>query len=289
MMDKKFYTAIVGATFFMGSSFIASKILLKTVPPFSLVGLRFLVAAIGTLPIIWLTKQNWRKVSIENWLKIIVIGLLQTAGTMGLLFLSMLYISASSAAVLLFTNPLWVAALSPIVLKESIVFRQIVGLITGILGVALLIGFKPDALELKGNLLGLCSAFCWSAATIYAKKSRVEAPPFVLSAGQMFVGSWVLIALMFVFQEKTDPSVFSDYKSWFWFMWLAIPSSVGSFGLWYVALAKGGAVKASSFLFLTPVFTVILSVLILKTSVSLPQMVGATLVCVALYVVNKRN
>ena len=76
---------------------------------------------------------------------------------------------------------------------------------------------------------------------------------------------------------------------WFWFLWLAIPSSVGSFGLWYVALAKGGAVKASSFLFLTPVFTVILSVLILKTSVSAPQLVGASLVCAALYIVNRRS
>ncbi|MBL7815802.1 MAG: DMT family transporter [Saprospiraceae bacterium] len=288
-MDKKFYAAIVGGTFFMGSSFIASKILLQTIPPFSLVGARFFVAAFGTLPLIWLTKQDWKKVSKTDWLKIAIIGLLQTAGTMGLLFLSMLYISASAAAVLLFTNPLWVAALSPVVLKESITAKQILGLIVGIVGVALLIGFKPDVLELKGNLLGLGSALCWASATIFAKKSRVNAPPFVLSAGQMFVGSWVLLAMLFVFQEKTDPSVFSDGKSWFWFLWLAIPSSVGSFGLWYVALARGGAMRASSFLFLAPVFTVVLSVLILKTSVNAQQMVGAALVCLALYVVNSKK
>jgi drug/metabolite transporter (DMT)-like permease len=289
-MDKKFYAAIVGATFFMGSSFIASKILLKTIPPFSLVGMRFLVAAIATLPIMGLTKQNWRDVSKANWTKVAIIGLLQTAGTMGLLFLSMLYISASAAAVLLFTNPLWVAALSPILLKETITFKQVLGLIAGILGVSLLIGFKPDALELKGNLLGLGSALCWASATIFAKKSRVNVPPFVLSGGQMFVGSLVLLAMLFVFDEKTPPSVYGDFSMWFWFLWLALPSSVGSFGLWYVALARGGALKASSFLFLTPVFTVILSVLILKTSVSMQQFVGAFLVCIALYIVNsKRN
>lgn len=288
-MDKKFYAAIVGGTFFMGSSFIASKILLKTVPPFSLVGMRFLVAAIATLPIIWLTKQNWRNVSKADWAKVAIIGLLQTAGTMGLLFLSMLYISASAAAVLLFTNPLWVAALSPILLKETITVKQITGLIAGMIGVALLIGFKPDALELKGNLLGLSSALCWSSATIFAKKSRVNVPPFVLSGGQMFVGSLVLMAMIFVFNEKTPPSVYGDFSMWFWFLWLALPSSVGSFGLWYVALARGGALKASSFLFLTPLFTVILSVLILKTSVSMQQFLGAVLVCIALYVVNRRS
>ena len=293
-MDKKFYAAIVGATFCMGSSFIASKILLKTIPPFSLVGMRFFVAAIATLPIIWLTKQDWRDISKTDWTKIAIIGLLQTAGTMGLLFLSMLYISASAAAVLLFTNPLWVAALSPIFLKEKIDIQQVIGLVAGIIGVSLLIGFKPDALELKGNLLGLASALCWSAATIFAKRSRLNVPPFVLSGGQMFVGSLILLSMVFVFQEPL-PSVASflamtgDFSTWFWFLWLALPSSVGSFGLWYVALARGGALKASSFLFLTPVFTVILSVLILKTSVSVPQLVGATLVCLALYIVNRKK
>jgi drug/metabolite transporter (DMT)-like permease len=247
------------------------------------------LAAIATLPLIWLTKQNWRAVSKADWLKVTVIGLLQTAGTMGLLFLSMLYISASAAAVLLFTNPLWVAALSPIFLKENIQLRQILGLIAGIVGVSLLIGFNADALELKGNLLGLGSGLCWASATIFAKKSRINMPPFVLSGAQMFVGSLVLMAMIFVFDEKTAPSVYGDSEMWFWFLWLALPSSVGSFGLWYVALARGGALKASSFLFLTPVFTVILSVLILKTSVSPQQFLGAILVCIALYIVNRKS
>lgn len=286
-MQRSFYVAIVGATFFMGSSFVASKILLKTVPPFTLVGWRFLVAAIATLPVIYLSKQSFRGISTTEWRKVAIIGLLQTAGTMGLLFLSMLYISAAASAVLLFTNPIWVAALSPIVLHEKIRTPQYLGLILGILGVALLIGVQSNALEMRGNLLGLGSALCWSSATIYAKKSRVQVPPFVLSLGQMLTGSFVLIAMSFMMQEQYDPSVL-DAQGWFWFLWLAIPSSTGSFGLWYVALSKGGALKASSFLFLAPLFTVILSFLILKTSVSPEQMLGAFLVGLALYIVNKK-
>lgn len=286
-MQRSFYAAIVGATFFMGSSFVASKILLKTVPPFTLVGWRFLVAAIATLPVIYLSKQSFKGILIHEWRKVAIIGLLQTAGTMGLLFLSMLYISAATSAVLLFTNPIWVAALSPFVLHEKIRPPQYIGLILGVLGVALLIGLQANSLEMRGNLLGLGSAFCWSSATIYAKKSRVQVPPFVLSLGQMLVGSFVLIAMSFIMHETYDPSVL-DAQSWFWFLWLAIPSSTGSFGLWYVALSKGGALKASSFLFLAPLFTVILSFLILKTSVSLEQMLGAILVGLALYIVNKK-
>jgi drug/metabolite transporter (DMT)-like permease len=286
MKTNTFYYAIIGATFCMGTSFVASKILLQTIPPFTLVGWRFMLASLATLPLIFLLKQRFQGISIKNWQQIAVIGLLQTAGTMGLLFLSMLYISASAAAVLLFTNPLWVAALSPFILKEKIRPIQYLGLFLGFLGVILLIGFKSNGLEMRGNFLGLASALCWASATLFAKHQQLKVPPFILSFGQMLVGGIVLVSLSF-FSKETYNIATASQADWFWFAWLVLPSSVGSFGLWYVALSRGGALRASSFLFLTPLFTVITSVLVLKTTVSLQQFMGAILVGVALYIVNR--
>jgi drug/metabolite transporter (DMT)-like permease len=281
-----FYVAIVGATFCMGTSFVASKILLQTVPPFTLVGGRFFLAAIATLPVIFLLKQRFDGISTQNWRQIAIVGLLQTAGTMGLLFLSMLYISASTAAVLLFTNPLWVALLSPIILKEKIRTPQYIGLFLGFLGVVLLIGFNANALEMRGNLLGLASAMCWASATLFTKYNQLKVPPFILSFGQMLVGGSVLIVASIFAKESYDVASATP-RDWFWFAWLFLPSSVGSFGLWYVALSRGGALKASSFLFLTPLFTVITSVLVLKTTINQQQLMGAILVGFALYIVNR--
>jgi drug/metabolite transporter (DMT)-like permease len=286
MKTNTFYYAIIGATFCMGTSFVASKILLQTIPPFTLVGWRFVLAALATLSLIFLLKQRFQGISIKSWQQIAVIGLLQTAGTMGLLFLSMLYISASAAAVLLFTNPLWVAALSPFVLKEKIRPIQYFGLFLGFVGVVLLIGLKSNGLEMKGNFLGLASALCWASATLFAKRSSLKVPPFILSFGQMLIGGIVLVFLSF-FSKETYNVATATSQDWFWFAWLVLPSSVGSFGLWYVALSHGGALRASSFLFLTPLFTVITSVLVLKTTVSLQQLIGAALVGVALYIVNR--
>jgi drug/metabolite transporter (DMT)-like permease len=286
MKTNTFYYAIIGATFCMGTSFVASKILLQTIPPFTLVGWRFMLASLATLPLIFLLKQRFQGISIKNWQQIAVIGLLQTAGTMGLLFLSMLYISASAAAVLLLTNPLWVAALSPFVLKEKIRPIQYLGLFLGFLGVILLIGFKSNGLEMRGNFLGLASALCWASATLFAKHQQLKVPPFILSFGQMLVGGIVLVGLSF-FSKETYNIATASHAEWLWFAWLVLPSSVGSFGLWYVALSRGGALRASSFLFLTPLFTVITSVLVLKTTVSLQQFMGAILVGVALYIVNR--
>jgi drug/metabolite transporter (DMT)-like permease len=286
MKKNGFYYAIIGGTFCMGTSFVASKILLQTVPPFTLVGWRFFLAAIATLPLISVLKQRFSGISTQNWQKIAIVGLLQTAGTMGLLFLSMLYITPSAAAVLLFTNPLWVSLLSPIILKERITPPQYFGLFLGFLGVVLLIGFHPDALEMRGNLLGLGAGLCWASATLFAKFQQLKVPPFILSFGQMLVGGIILIGASF-FANETYSIASATANDWFWFAWLVLPSSVGSFGLWYVALSRGGAVKASSFLFLAPLFTVITAVLVLNTVVSFQQLLGAILVGAALYIVNR--
>ena len=112
--NYSFLIAIVGATFLMGSAFVMSKILLKTyhMTPFNLAGWRFFFAALGTLPIVFLTKSSFAEINKSDWTKISMIGLLQTGLTMGFLFLSMVYVSASSAAALLFINPLIVALVS---------------------------------------------------------------------------------------------------------------------------------------------------------------------------------
>jgi drug/metabolite transporter (DMT)-like permease len=181
---------------------------------------------------------------------------------------------------------LWVSLLSPIVLKERITPPQYFGLFLGFLGVVLLIGFHPDALEMRGNLLGLGAGLCWASATLFAKFNQLKVPPFILSFGQMLVGGTVLIGVSF-FANETYSTTSSTPNDWFWFAWLVLPSSVGSFGLWYVALSRGGAVKASSFLFLAPLFTVITAVLVLNTVVSFQQLLGAILVGAALYIVNR--
>src|SRR5262249_29483818 len=111
-LTNGFVPTLVVSTFLMGSSFVAGKILLlQGFEPMVLVGWRFLVAAMATLPFVILSpgSKGGRLVPAGTTLRdagwVFLIGLLQTAAVMGLLFLAMRSISASTAAILLFTNP----------------------------------------------------------------------------------------------------------------------------------------------------------------------------------------
>ncbi len=293
--DTGYYAALVAATFLMGSSFIAGKRLLAGgVPALWLVGWRFLAAAAATLPLAWLDaargpRRTAAALSGRQIGTVVLIGLLQTGAVMGLLFLSMREISAASAAILLFTNPIWVALMARAFLGEALFPARITGLALGIAGVALAVGPGADAGadsgHLRGELLGLASALCWAAATIVNKRASLPMSTWTLTFWQMAIGSLALLGIAYALGEH--PATPFDARQWLWFLWLAIPASTGSFGLWFLALRRGGATRSSGYLFLAPVFTVVLSYLVLDTPVTGVQALGGTLIGAAVWLVNR--
>jgi len=294
--NARFFIILIASTFLMGSSFVSGKILLaQGFPAMSLVGWRFLIAALATLPLVRLDNRSMlaalmpKGIGIRDAALVVVIGLLQTTAVMGLLFVAMRSISASTAAILLFTNPIWVAVLGRIFLGESLHGARVAGLVLGIVGVVLAIGIAGQghaaAGNMTGELIGLASALCWAAATIINKRANLPLGSWALSFWQMLVGAIAVLIIAYASGEHW-PAV-TTHAQWGWFVWLAIPASTGSFGLWFVALNKGGATKTSGYLFLAPLFTVVLSFFVLGTSLSWVQAFGGAMIGVALWLVNR--
>lgn len=280
---------LIAATFLMGSSFPTGKILLAKVPPFSLAGWRFLVAALATMPFaLWSSPvSRWIPVASGSTARGIAVtlslGLLQTAGTMGFLNLALRTLPASTAAILLFSNPIWVALLGRWVLDERLGPRRLAGLLIGVTGVALTVGLSLRG-DTAGVLLGLATSICFAAATLLNKRCKVSIDSWVLSFWQMLVGGLILLSISLLLRESWPDTL--NGIDWACFWWLAIPASTGSFGLWFFALQRTQATQASGFLFLAPVFAVILSHLALHESLTALQVGGAALVLVSLWLVS---
>ena len=285
--DGVFFAALLGGTFLMGSSFIAGKVLLQHAEPFPLVGWRFLTAALGCLPFAWFLDFRHGHTLIpprREWGHIAIIGLLQTGSVMALLFLSMQTLSAATAAIMLFTNPLWVGILAPFVLGEHLSKIKIVGLSIGVAGVALAIGDGVLSGDWVGYAYGLGSALSWSIATLYRKRVHVTVRNWTFSFWQMGIGG-LFVLLLAVGQGNPGLERIGGWD-WAWFLWLAIPASTGSFGLWFIALARGGASHASGFLFLAPAFTVVLSWVILSKPIGPIQLIGGVLIGASIWMIN---
>ncbi|VFU07307.1 DMT family transporter [Methylocella tundrae] len=289
-----YYVILITATFLMASSFIAGKILLADgVPAFLLVGWRFVLAALAAAVVLRSRADHFfaalfpSRFGFSDWATVAAIGILQTALAMGLLFWAMETISPPSAAILLFTNPLWVALIGHAALDEKLSRLKVMGLALGIAGVGFALGgaFSLNADAIGGELLALLAALSWTASTIVNRRARLPIDTWALTFWQMLAGALALLCVAYARGEHWPAHL--SVAALGWFFWLAIPGSTVSFGLWFLALKRGGATRSSSYLFLAPLFTVILSTLVLRTTITAPQALGGALVGLSLWLVNR--
>lgn len=291
-----FLISIIFTTIFMGSSFPTGKYLisLEHIPPFILGSWRFIIA--GLIMILWtFITGGWKAIiptSEGNFKKglalVASIGLLQTTGTMGLLNLSMAAgLSSSMSSIILFTNPLWLAFLAHFLLKDKLNFWKIFSLILGISGVVICLGLDKSAFSI-GALFALVGSFCWATNTIVTKKVPFDKGPWIFTGWQMLIGGMFMLIFSILMHESYDIKNLSLW-GWIWFVWLVIPASVGSFGLWFSSLRQRGATIASSFLFLVPLFATIFSIIGLHDKFTLQLIIGGLLVVIALVLVNKKS
>lgn len=291
--DIIFVISILLTTIFMGSSFPTGKYLIavENTPPLLIGGVRFIIAGVIMLALTIINRNCFSIIpkSGESKLRglalVATIGLLQTAGTMGFLNLALAYgVSSSMSSIILFTNPLWLALLAHFFLKDKLTFKKVSALLLGIAGVSTCIGLDSTAFNF-GSLFALLGSFCWSINTIITKKVPFDNGPWVFTGWQLLLGGVFLYLFSLPLHESYD-FLNLGLWGWIWFVWLIIPTSVGSFGLWFFSLGQRGATVASSFLFLVPVFSTLFSIIGLHEKFSLNLLIGGVMVVSALVLVN---
>ncbi len=125
-------TAVAG--FLWGTSFPAIKIGLGYMDAYTFVFLRFLVASLMMLPILLLTRNfNFK---FDKKRLILFLGVINGAAYL-LQYMGMVYTTISKASLFINLSAVWVAMLSPILLKERLGGKKILGVVVSVLGVRL--------------------------------------------------------------------------------------------------------------------------------------------------------
>ncbi|MFD2682545.1 DMT family transporter [Bacillus seohaeanensis] len=280
-MNPMLYSALVIlTTFLMGSSFAVGKIGLTYISPLLLVGIRFTVAGIIMALLLLGSKKPLPRLPID-WARIVIIGVFQTTGVMGCIFLSLRTITAGESSILTFSNPLLVVIIGTLFLKIKYQIFHWVGVIIGFIGVFITLGFH---IQLSiGTVFGLGAAISWSIATILIKKWGSRFNIWVLTAYQMLFGG-LLLLLMGVTMET--PKLVVNLTSVSIVMWLAIMASIIQFAIWFYLLNQGDPGKTSAFLFLAPFFGVLSGWVLLEEVVEWYVYAGGSLIFIGIFLVN---
>lgn len=269
---------VVVTTSLMGSSFAVGKIGLAYFSPLLLVGLRFTLA--GLLLALWVRKKPLPR-SGREWGQLGLIGFLQTAAVMGCIFLSLRTITAGESSILTFLNPLLVVIWGTLFLRVTYRLSQWLGVLIGLCGVFITLGFHLQ--WESGTLFGLGSALAWSIATILVKRWGVRFNVWVMTAYQMLFGG-LLLLLMGVTLET--PKLIVTTASLLIVLWLAIMASIVQFATWFYLLSQGDPGRTSAFLFLAPFFGVLSGWVLLGEVVMWHVYAGGLLVFAGIFLVN---
>ncbi len=206
-----------------------------------------------------------------------------------LIYQGLRFTTASRAVVFLYTAPFFVALGSYRVLGERLRASQWLGLALSFAGVALAIGVPQanvDTKVLLGDLMIVGGGALWGATTVIAKgtKLRLAAPEKALGY-QVAISIPILGAASWFFGEKLThvPGPLAISVVTYQAIWI-----VGlTFTLWFALVQSYSASKLSAFTFITPLFGVVASYLIMHDELTLAFGAAALLVIAGLSLVNR--
>lgn len=255
------------------SGYVAGKLALPWAGPFTLLFLRFGVAALVLLGIALLTRAPWPR----DWRQLghlVMVGLLiQALQFSGLYSGLKLGVSAGVAALVIGTMPLFTALGASVFLGERVAGRQWVGLVAGLAGVILVVadkigaggagaaGYGAIGLALCGIVLG----------TLYQK--RYCAGMDLRSGGCVQLAVAALVALW--------PALWFEGLRVAWTPalvlasgWLSLVNSIGATSLLFFMMRKGEASRVASLFYLVPGVTALMAWVVLGETLGTVALAG---------------
>ena len=206
LSSKSVKLAVAFAAIYLiwGSTFLAIRFSVATIPPFFMMGFRCLMA--GGILYAWSRLRGANRPQPAQWLTALILGILLFTVGHGALAWSEQFLPSGIAALICATSPIWITLLQAYFHRDNpLTTRVVFGLIMGLFGVVLLIEpstlLNGAALDPIGATVLLVGTFSWSIGVVYSKRANLPENA-MLAAGMNLItgGGGLLFASLF--QEK---------------------------------------------------------------------------------------
>lgn len=261
------YCAWAAVCFFWGTTYLAIRVGLETMPPMLFAGVRFLTAGAIVLAFMY----GWRGARLprgREWLDLSVVGLMLLGVGTGLVVLAEQWVPSGPAALLVATSPFWVAGLERTRRDgERANARAHLGMLVGFAGLVLLVAPGLFGASLNGRyVLGMVAlqlaCASWSAGSVYAKHHQTRVAPMMAAAVQMIVAGVALTLIGSVAGEWGEVRL--SARSLTAFVYLILFGSIVAYGSYTYAIQKLPLSIVSTYSYINPVIAVLLGWLVLS-------------------------
>jgi drug/metabolite transporter (DMT)-like permease len=290
-MKTKIWIALVALYIVWGSTYLAIRFSVETIPPFLHAALRFLIS--GAVLFIWRRMAGDPAPTLSNWKSTAIVGAALLLGGNGFVAWAEQTIPSGIAALMISTSPFW------LVLFESMrsggakpTWQSILGLIIGFGGVFILIGPAEimggeGSFDTFGIILLLFAPFFWSLGSIYARGADMPKSTLLGTGMEMLAGA---VALFIVSLARGELNGFSvgdvSMRSWLGLAYLITFGSLVGFVSYGYLLHNAPISLTSTYAYVNPVVAVFLGNLLADEPLNARILIASAIIIGSVVLIN---
>lgn len=290
-MRAREWGLLVGLSMLWGSAFFFTDVIVRELSTFMIVFLRVALAALVLILILPMMGLRMPR-DDAAWRTFFLLGLLTNVAPFCLVAWGQLRVASSVASILNATAPFATLLLGHFWTgEERLSVRKVLGLVAGVMGIAVLLGegWNAGVSTADGLAYFAClgAAICYALAAIIGRFRHVGDPPIVRAAGQLVAASILLLPAVIVF----DDPLALRLPSWSGLgavVALAVLSTALAYVVYFQLLKATGATNLLLVTFLAPVSSIILGLMFLADDFGGREFGGFFLIAIGLLIIDGR-
>jgi len=274
-----------------GSTYLAIRYMVESMPPLTSAGLRFAVAGV-LLGAVLVAVRGWRvlRMTRAQLGTAVLLGFLLPAWGNGLVTVAEQQTASGLAALLIASVPLYIVLLR-LLAGDRPRRSTLIGVVVGLAGLAVML--LTGGADGSGGTVGaawwgpwlvLLAALGWAAGSFAATRMPTPPNPFALTAVEMVAGGVIMVAAGVLTGERLELAAVTA-PSWTAWTFLVTVGSIGAFSSYVYVLGRLPVSTVATYAYVNPVIAVLLGVLIAGERFGLAQLLGGALVVAAVVVV----
>jgi len=279
--------ALVLAAVLIGFNFVAIKVAVVSIPPLLVGALRFTLGGLLLLAFLQWMRQGG-KPTRRFFLTTLGIGLI--GGTLYNVALNegTSMTSASSAALIMATAPVWGMLFAAAFGVEPLRAMNVIGALVSLLGVVLLLGkgIEGGGSSLLGDLLVLAASLCFAAYIVLSRVQHSHYPPMAIAAYTIFLGGLAIFPFAPLELASWEWESVSAV-AWLAVAYMAIVSTALGYGVWHWGISRIGADRVLGYQYLITLTAVVASVVLLHEGFGLAKVLGAVVLLAGVYLAHR--
>jgi len=287
-MDAREWALLLLLSVLWGGAYFFAGVAIRELPPLTVVLARVCLAAAALLPLFWYLGYRLPG-SLPDWYPYLGMGILNNAIPFAFIFAGQLHISVGLSSIINAMTPLFTVLVMASFKEERLTTYRLIGVLLGLLGVAVLRGFSGpvEAAQTLGIGLCLAAALSYGFAALWGRRYLVGTPPVKSATCQLLCSTLIMAVLVSVVDQPWTLPV-PGLATILSVLALAVFGTALAYIVFFRLLSSAGASNVMLVTLLIPITAAILGTVFLGESIQVTDLIGALIIASGLMFIDGR-